>query len=257
MMNRQFSGKVVLLTGASSGIGMATANHLCESGASLMLHGRSGERLKELAGELQAPERVKLHIGDLRDAAYRTALVADTIKAFGKLDVLINNAGIIGSAPLTAMDMGHYDEMMNINLQAPIHLTQLAIPHLEKTSGNVVNVSSVAGLRAFPGIMAYCVSKAGVDQFTRCAALELAPKGIRINAVNPGVVQTKLHLNSGMSDEAYQAFLEHSTTTHPMGRVGQPEEVAQLICFLSSTQAGWITGGTYSIDGGRAQTCAR
>jgi NAD(P)-dependent dehydrogenase (short-subunit alcohol dehydrogenase family) len=112
-------------------------------------------------------------------------------------------------------------------------------------------------LRAFAGVLAYCVSKAGLDQLTRCAALELAAKGVRVNAVNPGVVVTEIHKRGGMSEEQYEAFLEHSKTTHPLGRVGRAEEIAELILFLASNRASWITGGTYSIDGGRAQTCAR
>ena len=134
---------------------------------------------------------------------------------------------------------------------------QLAVPHLEASRGNIVNVSSVTGLRSFPGVLAYCVSKAGVDQLTRCAALELAPKGVRVNAVNPGVVVTGLHRSGGMNTEAYAAFLEHSKTTHPLGRVGDANEVAELIVFLASDKAAWITGETISIDGGRALTCAR
>ena len=146
---------------------------------------------------------------------------------------------------------------MDINVRTVFHLMQLCAPHLEKTSGNVVNVSSVAGTRAFPNVVAYCVSKAAVDQLTRCAALELASKGVRVNAVNPGVVVTELHKRSGMSEEQYEGFLEHSKETHPLGRVGTPEEVADLIYFLASDKASWITGGTFAVDGGRAETCAR
>jgi NAD(P)-dependent dehydrogenase (short-subunit alcohol dehydrogenase family) len=105
--------------------------------------------------------------------------------------------------------------------------------------------------------LAYCVSKAATDQLTRCAALDLAPKGVRINAVNPGVTVTNLHKRGGMEAENYAAFLEHSKKTHPLGRVGKPSEVAELIYFLASDKASWITGATYEIDGGRAQTCSR
>src|SRR5688572_18353733 len=111
--------------------------------------------------------------------------------------------------------------MLEINLRAPFILMQKALPALIATHGNVVNVSSVTGLRAFPGVLAYCVSKAGLDQLTRCAALELAPKGVRVNAVNPGVVITEIHKRGGMTEEQYSAFLEHSKTTHPIGRVGE------------------------------------
>ena len=147
--------------------------------------------------------------------------------------------------------------MLEINLHAPFVLMQKALPTIIERGGNIVNVSSVTGLRAFPGVLAYCVSKAGLDQLTRCAALELAAKGVRVNAVNPGVVVTEIHKRGGMTEDQYNAFLEHSKTTHPLGRVGQPEEVAELIFFLASDLASWITGATYSIDGGRAQTCAR
>jgi NAD(P)-dependent dehydrogenase (short-subunit alcohol dehydrogenase family) len=134
---------------------------------------------------------------------------------------------------------------------------QKAMPALIESGGNIVNVSSVTGLRAFPGVLAYCVSKAGLDQLTRCAALEVAAKGVRVNAVNPGVVVTAIHKRGGMTEDAYKAFLEHSKDTHPLGRVGEAREIADLIYFLASDSASWITGATYSIDGGRAQTCAR
>src|SRR5688500_8378505 len=123
--------------------------------------------------------------------------------------------------------------MMNVNVRAVFRLMQKALPSLIDRRGNIVNLSSVAGLRSFPGVLAYCVSKAAVDQLTRCAALELAPKGIRVNAVNPGVVVTQIHRRGGMSEDDYAAFLEHSKTTHPLGRVGDAEEVADLILFLA------------------------
>jgi NAD(P)-dependent dehydrogenase (short-subunit alcohol dehydrogenase family) len=183
--------------------------------------------------------------------------VSEAVERFGRLDVLVSAAGIISTGTVETTALSAWDEMMNVNLRAVFHLMQLAVPPLEKTRGNVVNVSSVTGLRAFPGVLAYCVSKAALDQLTRCSALELAPKGVRVNAVNPGVVVTEIHRRGGMEEEAYAAFLEHSRETHPLGRVGRPEEVADLILFLASERASWITGATYSIDGGRAQTCAR
>ena len=147
--------------------------------------------------------------------------------------------------------------MMDSNLRSVFLLTRAAAPALIERRGAIVNLSSVAGPRPYLNLLAYCVSKAGVDQLTRCAALELAPKSVRVNAVNPGVVRTNLHRSSGMSEDAYAAFVDRSKTTHPLGRVGEPEEIAELILFLASSKAGWITGVTYSIDGGRAQTCSR
>jgi NAD(P)-dependent dehydrogenase (short-subunit alcohol dehydrogenase family) len=173
----------------------------------------------------------------------------------------VNSAGIIATGTIENTGFPAWREMMDLNLDAVFRLMQLSLPHLEQRRGNIVNVSSVNGLRAFSGVLAYCVSKAAVDHLTRCAALELAPKGIRVNAVNPGVTVTNLHRRSGMDEENYHAFLQHSQTTHPLGRalnrVGLPEEVADLIVFLASDKAGWITGASHAIDGGRHQTCAR
>jgi len=169
----------------------------------------------------------------------------------------VNASGVIGAGTLAATERAAWDDMLELNLHAVVDLTRAALPHLEATRGCIVNVSSVAGARAFPGIIAYAVSKAAVDQLTRCAALELGPKGVRVNAVNPGVVVTELHRRAYMSEEAYGAFLEHSKTTHPLGRVGAAEEVAEAIAFLASPRSAWITGVTLPVDGGRGQTCLR
>ncbi|HXZ90006.1 MAG TPA: SDR family oxidoreductase, partial [Candidatus Dormibacteraeota bacterium] len=150
-----------------------------------------------------------------------------------------------------------WDTMFKINVRSVFYLMHLAMPHLIETKGNVVNVSSVNGQRSFPNVLAYCSSKAALDHLTRCAALEVAAKGVRVNAVCPGVTVTQLHRRGGMDEAAYQRFLEHSKETHPLGRVGNAEEIAQLIFFLASPRASWITGATYLIDGGRGQTCLR
>jgi NAD(P)-dependent dehydrogenase (short-subunit alcohol dehydrogenase family) len=171
--------------------------------------------------------------------------------------VLVNAAGIIGNGTIENTTLEQWDTMMDINLRSVFRLTQLVIPSIIERKGNIVNISSVTGIRSFPNVLAYCVSKAGIDQLTHCTALELGPKGVRVNAVDPGVVVTNLHRTSGMQEEPYAKFLEHSKSTHPLGRVGKPEEVAELVLFLASERAGWITGASYSIDGGRAQTCAR
>ena len=184
-------------------------------------------------------------------------LADQTLKALGGLDILVNAAGTISMGTIETTTIESWDEMMEINLRSIFRLTQRLLPALIESQGNIVNVSSVTGPRSFPGVLAYCVSKAALDQLTRCAALELASKGVRVNAVNPGVIVTNLHRSGGMKEEAYARFLEHSRSTHPMGRVGSPEEVAELILFLASSKAGWITGVTCGIDGGRALTCAR
>jgi len=184
-------------------------------------------------------------------------IVRDTIGKFGKLDILVNAAGIIANGTIENTTLQQWDEMFKINVRSAFYLMHLAMPHLIETKGNVVNVSSVNGQRAFPNVLAYCSSKAALDHLTRCAALEVASKGVRVNAVCPGVTVTQLHRRGGMDETAYQKFLEHSKETHPLGRVGNAEEIAQLILFLASPRASWITGVTYLIDGGRGQTCLR
>jgi NAD(P)-dependent dehydrogenase (short-subunit alcohol dehydrogenase family) len=255
-MRIRFDGQIVLVTGATSGIGKATALEFLESGATVILTGRQESILNKLKVKVKK-KRVHILPGDITDKKFRIDLINLIKKKTKKLDVLVNAAGIIASGTIENTGLNDFDKMIDINLRSVFHLIQLSIPFLSKTKGNIVNVSSVAGVRAFPGIFSYCVSKAGLDQLTRVAALELAPKGIRVNAVNPGVTRTKLHKRGGMDPVAYQQFLEHSKTTHPLGRVGRPEEVAQLIVFLASDKAGWVTGVTASVDGGRFQTCAR
>ncbi len=252
------TGKVVIVTGASSGIGRATALLFAKNGSNVIAVGRNAKELGILRDDAQGKKgSVKVHLADIREHSQVERLVNDTVQNFGQLDVLVNSAGIIMNGTIENTTLDDWDKMFDINLRSVFFMTQKCIPHLEKTKGNIVNVSSVAGTRSFPNVLAYSVSKAGVDQLTRCAALELAPKGIRVNAVNPGVVVTNLHKRGGMADEEYQKFLKNSKNTHPLGRVGETKEVAELIYFLASDKASWITGATYAIDGGRAQTCAR
>ena len=253
-----FEGKVALVTGASSGIGMATAKLLAAGGAELALVSRNRDALDQVAADIvTAGGRAGALPADLSREEDVERVVGQVVSVLGGIDILVNAAGIIGTGSIETTDLAAWDHMMNVNLRSLFHLTQLAMPHLVARKGSVVNVSSVTGTRAFPGVLTYCVSKAGVDQFTKCVALEMAERGVRVNAVNPGVVVTNLHRNGGMDEETYAGFLERAKETHPLGRPGEADEVAELICFLASERAGWITGGCFPIDGGRAETCAR
>jgi len=255
-MKLDFKGKTVLITGATSGIGRACASLFSEYGANISMTGRNIDELKITSEKISSDNTISLN-GNIRDEDFRKTLVDKTVEKFGGIDVLVNSAGIIASGTIENTSMKDFDDMMDLNVRSVFSLIQLSLPFLEKNQGNIINVSSITGLRAFPGVFAYCISKSAVDQLTRVAALELAEKKIRVNAVNPGVVETNLHKRSGMDNEKYDQFKIHSQSTHPLGRIGQPKEVAALIAFLASAEAGWITGGTFSIDGGRQLTCAR
>lgn len=258
MSEKEFNGKVAFVTGATSGIGEACALAFAAAGAKVVCVGRKTEALRDLEQKLRETGTEALTIAanlSHEDEAQRA--VQHAIDTFGGIDILVNAAGHLSNGTIENTSLEAWDDLMDVNVRAPFQLMQKALPSLIERRGNVVNVSSVTGLRAFPGVLAYCVSKAALDQLTRCSALELAAKGVRVNAVNPGVVVTEIHKRGGMNDEAYAAFLEHSKTTHPLGRTGRPEEIAALVLYLASEQASWITGATYSIDGGRSQTCAR
>jgi NAD(P)-dependent dehydrogenase (short-subunit alcohol dehydrogenase family) len=258
MGDKLFEGKVAFVTGATSGIGQACANAFANAGAKVACVGRNEEALAKIARQIREVGGEALTVqADLSVEQEAERAIMHALEMFGGIDVLVNAAGHISSGTIENTSLQAWDEMMSVNVRAPFQLMQKTLPSLIERRGNVVNVSSVTGLRSFPGVLAYCVSKSALDQLTRCAALELAAKGVRVNAVNPGVVVTEIHKRGGMSDEAYAAFLEHSKTTHPLGRPGRPEEIADLVLFLASEKASWITGATYSIDGGRGQTCAR
>uniref|UniRef100_A0A182QS93 Ketoreductase domain-containing protein n=1 Tax=Anopheles farauti TaxID=69004 RepID=A0A182QS93_9DIPT len=250
-----FTGKVVLITGASSGIGAATAKYLTNLSATCVLAARNEAKLAEvrkecasLAGKVE-PLTV---VTDVTKFADLERLIKVIIAKYGRLDVLVNNAGKGAGGSILEADLDQFDDILDTNLRSVFSLTKLALPHLIAVKGNIVNVSSVAGTNSFSNALSYCVSKSALDQFTRCTALDLASKGVRVNSVNPAVIVTNFHKAIGMNDEAYEAYLKHCETTHPLGRVGTGEEVAASIAFLAcDATASFTTGTCLRVDGGK------
>lgn len=255
-----FSGKVVLITGASSGIGSGTAIYLAKLGASLVLTGRNAVNLNQTAIACirppDVPEPLQI-VSDITNDVDVVRIVEETIRHFGRLDVLVNNAGIVETGSIETTTLQQYENVMNTNLRAVYHLIMLATPHIIKAKGNIVNVSSVNGIRSFSGVLAYNISKSGLDQLTRCTALELASKGVRVNSVNPGLVRTNIHRRSGMNETEYETFVERVIKMHALGRAGDVTEVAAAIAYLASDLAAFVTGVQLPVDGGRHLICPR
>ncbi|XP_061625280.1 3-oxoacyl-[acyl-carrier-protein] reductase FabG-like isoform X1 [Phyllopteryx taeniolatus] len=246
-------GKVTLITGASSGIGAGTSVLFAKLGAVLALNGRDVENLQKVAKECKecgGGAEPLLVPGDLTDEDTVKRIVPEVMARFGRLDVLVNNAGILAMGGIETSDLATYDRVMNINVRSVYHLTQVCVPHLIKTKGSIVNVSSITGMRPVPGILAYCMSKSVIDQFTRCVALELASKQVRVNSVSPGVVATNVFKRAGMDEKANAKVLEQCKLTNALGRPGEVDEVANSIAFLASDTASFITAVNLPIDGG-------
>lgn len=246
----RFADKVALVSGAGSGIGKAIAMALGREGARVALLGRSVDKLKETARAL--PEgRSLLTPARHENEAEAEAAVESCHREFGRLDILINNAGVYLSKTLFETSLEDWTSTLSVNLTGPFVLTRAALPRLREQEGAIVNVSSSLGERPMAGAAAYCAAKAGLDMLTRATALEEAPHGVRVNAVCPGVVDTPIHRQRvGDDPEQVRGFLDQMSGYHPLGRVGTPEEVAALVVFLASEESAWTTGAVMMIDGG-------
>ncbi|KAJ0172854.1 hypothetical protein K1T71_011030 [Dendrolimus kikuchii] len=242
-----FTNKVVLVTGGSSGIGASTAIIFAREAANVAIVGRNETKLSKTAAECEKfGTKPLIIVADVTKDAKR--IVDETIAAFGKIDVLINNAGISRSGCIADGKLiESYDAVMDTNLRSAMNMTMLAAPHLKITKGNIINISSVGGYKplTWPILTAYGVSKAALNHFTKAAAIELAPSGVRVNAVSPGPVKTDIIENSAapISWDDFKAL-----TT--LGRVAEPEEIAELLLFLASDKAKSITGSNYVSDNG-------
>ena len=251
-----YEDKVVIVTGASSGIGAGAAIHFSKLRAKVVITGRNVENLSDTASKCVG--EILSIAADVNVESDRVKIIDETVAKFGKLDVLVNNAGLGESGDVLTTTMDQYDLIMNTNVRSVFHLTKLATPHLIKTQGNIVNISSVAGPRQFPNLTVYCMSKAAIDQFTKCTALDLAPHNVRVNAVNPAFIVTNFHKRLGMDDETYEKFKERAAQTHALGRAGTIDETSNAIAFLADNDlASFTTGTCLLVDGGKACMCPR
>jgi len=253
------AGKVAIITGSSSGIGLSTAAKFASLGAKITLSGRKIDGLNEAKKcciEKGLKENdILIVAGEITDENTRQKLIADTIQRFGRIDILVNNAGTMPRSSMVAgtATIQNLDFVFDTNMRALVDLTGKAVPHLIKTKGNIINVSSVAGVRPLPGFMFYSMSKAAVEMFSRSLAIELGPQGVRVNTVSPGPVKTNLYESGGLSKEAAAQALESDAFKKVtlLGRVAESSEIANTIAFLASDEyASNMTGANFVSDAG-------
>ncbi|KAK6172120.1 hypothetical protein SNE40_018069 [Patella caerulea] len=247
-------GKVIIITGASSGIGQGIAVHVAPYKPKLVLAARNITGLQATSLQCEKLGLVAKNIltvqCDVSKDDNLENLVDTTIKTFGSIYGLVNNAGYSTKANIEETDMKDYDGIMRVNLRAPFYLSKLCIPHLKNSKGCVVNMSSMVSKKGVPDIATYCLSKAALDHFTHLLAAEIGPSGVRVNSVSPGHISTEIFKKTGFSDEELtkkEAMIQEIT---PLRRLGQPEDVAKLVKFLLSDEASYITGETILVDGG-------
>jgi len=247
-MNR-LAGKVALITGGNAGIGEAIAKSFAEEGASVVVTGRRKDELDRVMKAIERNKGKALAVaGSVTDETHANAAVTQTVQAFGRLDILVNNAGIgdFGKR-MHEMDDATWARVLDVNVTGVFRMTRAAIPAMLKSgSGAIINISSIASLVGIPMLAAYAASKGAVDAMTRAIAIDYAKDGIRCNVVNPGLIDTPMAAPLMANPEMLQPILSHYAIRRP----GKPDEVAKMVLYLASDEAAWVTGGTFTIDGG-------
>ena len=244
----KLSGKVALVTGGSRGIGFSTAKIFSENGAQVVITAKDPKRLEKSVSKLSNAVGIPADIKNEEDVR---KVVQTIIEKFGKIDILVNNAGIFPKIkPLHEIEESEWKEVLDVNLTGQFRFTKAAIPHLKKTSGCIINISSDAGLKAYEGFNAdaYSAAKAALINLTKCWALEYSKNKIRVNCICPGVVDTDM-TKPFMKTKKDRDFMD---SEHPIGRIGQPDEVAKAILYFASDDASWTTGAVLAVDGGES-----
>ncbi len=245
----KLAGKVAIVTGASKGIGASIAKHLAAAGASVVVNYSSSKTgADRVVAEIERNGGKAVAIGaNCAEQAEIARLFSESKKAFGHLDILVNNAGVYEFAPIEEVTSEHFHKLFNLNVLGLILATQQAVKHFGSEGGSIINISSVVASSAPPGTSVYSATKAAVDAITRSLAQELGARQIRVNSINPGMVETEGVHAAGLSEGDFRKQYESHT---PLGRIGQPQDIAPAAVFLASSDSAWITGETFYISGG-------
>ena len=245
-----FSGKTIIVTGATSGMGLDTAKSFLAAGANVVLTGRSQEKLDALRGDLTGNfHLVKADAASLQDSQ---RLIEETVSRFGKVDVLFVNAGIFAAQPVAVFEEQLYDSIFNINTKGAFFTAKAAIPHLN-AGANIIFNTSVSNVKGMPGVSAYAASKAALRSIVRTLAAELGPQGIRVNAISPGPIETPIWSKTNLTEEEINGFASGVSSQVPLGRFGRGQEIADSVLFLASDHASYINGTELAVDGGMTQ----
>lgn len=241
----RFAGKTVIVTGSSVGIGEGIARRFHDEGANVVINARNAEKCERVASTLDA-DRTLVVAGDVSKSAIADEIVSATVERFGRLDVLINNAGVADQGLLHKMDDAQIDRVIDINVKGVVYLSRAAIPELMKTEGSIINISSVSGTGGDSTLPLYNASKGAVTNLTRGLALQLGPKNVRVNAINPSVTRSDMVEGLTSNEMAMKMIMNRMA----IKRVGEPEDIAAAAAFLASEDASFITGVNLPVDGG-------
>lgn len=249
MPTNKLQGKIAVVTGASKGIGASIATHLAAEGAAVVVnYASSKEGAERVVAEIARTGGKAVAVqADVSRKAEVERLFTEAEKAFGGIDILVNNAGRYEFAPIEAVTEEHFHKQFDLNVLGPILTSQEAVKHFGSAGGSIINISSGASTLTPPNASVYSATKAAVDAVTKSLAKELGPRNIRVNAINPGMVETEGVHAAGFTESDFRKEVEART---PLGRIGQPQDVAPAVVFLASTDAAWITGETLMVAGG-------